>query len=254
MDALAESPRQGRDWPLPILLITFVAGLFPFAADYVLFHPDERHYVDAGMGMLRSGDFLTPRHANGDLRLKKPLLPYWVAAAGFWAVGLSPLGGRIGFLLAGAAVVWLTWKTARLASEWQAHSVCRPDPDRTRISAVLAAAIAACHPALLVSAPRSVPDVCLALGVAISQWGFVGILAHHSMRRRWIAAAFGGGAIAVLSKGLPGGVFLAFASAFLIWRMPSLALRHWRALLSAALICAAVSASWFAFIAAKHQD
>jgi 4-amino-4-deoxy-L-arabinose transferase-like glycosyltransferase len=277
MDALAATPRQGRDRRhrdclLPILLLSFVAGLFPFAADYILFHPDERHYVDAGMGMLRSGDFLTPRHANGDLRLKKPLLPYWVAAAGFGTVGVSPLGGRIGFLLLGAAVVGLTWKTACLASTSPesrppaprvalehrpscGHASRNETPaQRTHFAGLLAAAVAACHPALLVSAPRSVPDVCLALGVAISQWGFVGILAHGTMRRPWIAAAFGGGAIAVLSKGLPGGVFLAFASAFLVWRRPSLALRHWRALLSAAFISAAISASWFAFIAANHQD
>ena len=255
MDAMAgKASGRGRDWLLPGLLLTFVAGLFPFASEYVLFHPDERHYVDAGMGMLRSGDFLTPRHANGDLRLKKPLLPYWVAAAGFATVGVSPLGGRIGFLLAGAAVVWLTWKTACVASEWQAHSVCRRDPNRTQLAPLLAAAIAACHPALLISASRSVPDVCLTLCVATSMWGFVGMLAHETARLRWIAAAFGGGALAVLSKGLPGAAFVVFATAFLVWRCPTITRRHWRPLLCAAMVSAAVSGSWFAYIAARHQD
>ena len=273
MDAMTGmGERPGRDWLLPGLLLTFVAGLFPFASDYLLFHPDERHYVDAGMGMLRSGDFLTPRHANGDLRLKKPLLPYWVAAAGFATVGVSPLGGRIGFLLAGAAVVWLTWKTARLAAECPvsrrlaprvADSRSQPyarvsrsetPTDRTQFAALLAAGIAMCHPALLISAPRSVPDVCLTLCVTLSMWGFVGMLAHETVRLRWVAGAFGGGALAVLSKGLPGAAFVVFATAFLAWRCPTIARRHWRSLLCAAVMSGVVSGSWFAYIAGRHQE
>src|SRR5262245_3890883 len=92
MHAALEPQSRRAPFLLPALLLTFATGLFPFAADYLLYHPDERHYADAGIRMVQSGDFFTPRTAEGELRLRKPILPYWCVVAGFQTVGISPLG------------------------------------------------------------------------------------------------------------------------------------------------------------------
>jgi len=226
---------------LPALLLTFVAGLFPFTAEYLLFHPDERHYADAGIRMVQSGDFLTPRTAEGELRLKKPILPYWCVVAGFQTVGISPLGGRIGFLICGTAVVALAWWGASIA--FSSHR-----------AACFAAVAAMTQPALLISAPRSVPDVCLALGIQLSVCGCLLMLRDGRASTAGLATAFGGGVIAVLSKGAPGAAFLGFALAFLVWRAPALFRRDWRRWTAAGAIAVLVSGSWFVLMTARHRD
>ena len=59
-----------------ILCVVMLAGLLPLTYQFVLFHPDEQHYVDAGIKMLESGDYLTPLTPEGELRLRKPIIPY----------------------------------------------------------------------------------------------------------------------------------------------------------------------------------
>ena len=241
MPMLPSSRSQPAGSLLAVLLLTFVGGLFPLTADYVLFHPDERHYADAGIRMLESGDYLTPRTADGRLRLKKPILPYWCVAAGYHMLGVSPLGARVGFLLAGAGVVGLAWWGAWIAFD-------------SRRAACFAAAAAACQPALLISAPRSVPDVCLALAIQLSVCGFLLIERRQRTTLGALAAAFGGGALAVLSKGLPAVAFLGVALAFTAWRSPALFRRDgWKWGL-AATICLLCGASWFGLMNQLHAD
>ena len=43
-----------------VLCVVMLLGLLPLICQYVLFHPDEQHYVDAGVKMIESGDYLTP--------------------------------------------------------------------------------------------------------------------------------------------------------------------------------------------------
>jgi 4-amino-4-deoxy-L-arabinose transferase-like glycosyltransferase len=90
------------------VLLLFGVGLWPFSASFVAHHPDERHYTDAALWMLRNGDFLIPHCADGSLRFEKPILTYWVIAASYAVFGISPLSSRLPFLLAGCGVLWLT--------------------------------------------------------------------------------------------------------------------------------------------------
>ena len=238
---LAALGRSYWRWAVvPLLLLTFVVCLVPLASDYIFFHPDERHYVDAGLKMLDSGDYLSPRRPDGGLRLKKPVIPYWFVTTGFHTVGVSVLGARIVFLLAGAALIALSWWTAWIAFE-------------SRKAALFAALAAMCHPALLISAPRSIPDICLALSILISTAGFVGILKHQRVSPGWLLLAYGGGALAVLSKGLPAAAFVGFASLFLLIRTPHLVRRHWAAFVTAGVACALLGTSWFALMLHRHQ-
>lgn len=226
---------------LPALLLMFAAGLYPLAADFVLFHPDERHYLHAAVTMLETGDHLTPRTAEGDLRLKKPILPYWCTAAGFRIAGITPLGARLGFLIAGAAIVALAWWGALIAFD-------------SRTAACFAAAAAMTQPALLISAPRSVPDVLLACGVTLSACGFLRIERDGRTTGIALLAAFGGAAMAVMSKGSPGAVFLGFALLFTAWRRPALFACDPKRWLGAVAVCLVIGGSWFAAMAGMHTQ
>ncbi len=85
----ANSGRSTDGVLVGVLMLFFFACLLPFVVGFIKHHPDERHYTDAAIQMMKSGDYLTPRTLEGELRLKKPLLPYWLVTAGYQAGGVS---------------------------------------------------------------------------------------------------------------------------------------------------------------------
>ena len=92
-----------------VLLLLFCGFVGPFALDFHLHYPDEIYYRDAAVKMLQNGDYLTTYLGSGELRFKKPILPYWAVLAGFKLFGVHAFGSRFFFLLAGAATVGLTY-------------------------------------------------------------------------------------------------------------------------------------------------
>jgi len=184
------------------LLPLFLAGLLPFAMQFVVHHPDERHYTDAAIGMLQGGDFLVPQHADGSPRFEKPIFTYWVVAGSYALLGVSPLASRLPFLLAGGAALWLTYRLALLLFD-------KPHVAR------LAALIWFCHPLLLLSATRSMPDVLLCLFLLATAYGLLGVLlAERPPCWKLYLAAYGGAGLAAATKGLPVLALVLFSAAF----------------------------------------
>lgn len=224
-----------------ILCVVMFAGLLPLTYQFILFHPDEQHYVDAGIKMIESGDYLTPLTPDGELRLRKPIIPYWFVLAGYQTFGISPLGSRIGFVLGACLLVWMTWKLA----------------DRmfaSQTAGMFAALIVMCHAAVSISAVRAVPDMCLALFTTLSCWGFVSILRQRQATTPALLAAYGGGMLAVLSKGIPAAAFVVFATAFLILRERTLFVSAWRRFGLAIVASTLGSLSWFAWMWWQHGN
>ncbi len=83
-----------RAVPLVLAALVLIV-LIPYSASFVYQHPDERHYRDGGVIMLESGDWLTPKTAEGRTRLKKPVPAYWVSAAGMAIRGPGIAGSRM---------------------------------------------------------------------------------------------------------------------------------------------------------------
>lgn len=224
-----------------LLCLAFLVGIFPLIYRFVLFHPDEIHYVDAGLQMVQSGDYLTPRTAEGLLRFKKPIIPYWFVTSGIHAVGVSPLGIRLVFALAGALLVAVAWRMALTV-----HG--------SSLAAIAAAGFTMVHPSLLISAPRAVPDICLALFLAISLLGFLR-LAQQQTAGTWpLLCAYGGGALAVLSKGVPALALIVVATAFLLLRRRRLLVHapwRWATVIAAAT---ALGSSWFLMMNQLHGE
>lgn len=217
---------------LVVLLLLFFLALWPLASDYVSHHPDERHYTDGAMQMLAAGEYWTPLKPDGTPRLRKPVLPYWLVAGSYRALGISPGASRLPFLLAGCALVWVTYELARLLTG-------------SNSTATLAALIAMCNPLVILSATRSIPDILLCLFLLVSAYGFVGLLVKGSQQPRFYWAAYLGAALAFASKGLPALVFVAFAWAFalLMERNFSAWKKLWHA--PGMAIAGMVASAWF---------
>jgi len=216
-------------------------GMLPYAANYITHHPDERHYTNAAIGMLESGDYFTPRYPDGSLRMQKPILTYWLVAGSYRLLGVSPLASRLPFLLVGCGVVWLTYRLALLVLE-------------DRRAAVAAAAVAACNPLLLVVAPLSIPDMLLCFFTVLSAYGFLGLIAMGRRSPGFYLAAYVGTGLAVATKGLPALAFAGVAWLFALanpWaRLKLRELVHLPSMILGGLL----AGGWFFLMYCLHGD
>jgi len=74
--------------------------------------PNESFYADSAKNMLKTGDFLTPIY-NGELRLNKPPMTYWIVATGYKVFGVNELGLRFFHALLGVLTGILTYLLAK---------------------------------------------------------------------------------------------------------------------------------------------
>jgi 4-amino-4-deoxy-L-arabinose transferase-like glycosyltransferase len=184
-----------------LLALGFFVLQVPDLFDVNHYHGDERFYTDAAIGMIQSGDFLTPRYPNGGLRFEKPLLSYLALAASYAVFGISLFASRLPFLLAGTALVLATWRAGlRVLRDAEA--------------ALLAAAIvAACSDFLTLSA-RSTPDIFLCLFLMIGVDGYASLLRGGGAPRGAVARGWVGAGLATAVKGGLGALLMAYALAF----------------------------------------
>lgn len=230
----------GQGWrPIATVMGLFFVAMLPFASAYLWHHPDERHYTDAATQMIQRADYWTPRTADGQLRFHKPYLAYWLVAASYRGFGVSAASSRIPFLLVACGVIGLTAGMARLIS-------------RAPHAPLLAAAIVACHPVLILSATRSIPDILLCASLLLSVWGFLRITAFGSGSPRAYWAAYLGAGFGVAAKGLPALAFLLFAWGFALfnpWQRVA-----WRRLLHipSMIVGGVVGFWWFVAMHALH--
>jgi 4-amino-4-deoxy-L-arabinose transferase-like glycosyltransferase len=105
-----DAPRRGWPWLVAAILLLIVGvGLMP------LLDPDEGRFASASVRMIETGDPIVPEF-NGEPRLNKPPLLYWLQAASFWLLGVSETAARAPSLLAGMATLLLValWARRRL--------------------------------------------------------------------------------------------------------------------------------------------
>jgi 4-amino-4-deoxy-L-arabinose transferase-like glycosyltransferase len=171
------------------------------------------------------GDWIIP-HLNGELRLEKPPLAYWLAAGAFKIGGVNEFAGRLPFALAG----WLTLLVTCFAGRWLAG----------KRMGLVAAAILAGMWIFARHARLAETDILATLFVTSAIaciWR-----GRHALSGVMIGAA-------MMAKGLPAAfavVFLfAFAAAERDWQL------LWRWTRSGApLIALAIGTPWFIYTAA----
>ena len=192
-----------------VLAGMFACGLFPYAVSPILMYPDEPQYLDAGVFMCQSQDWLMPACPNDrppeDL---KPIFTYWVVALSYSLFGVSLAAARIPYLLAGLGTIWLTYRlTLMLTSTPKMRTGSQP-------VAALAVALLLSNPLIWLSAIRCLPDIWLCLFLLISAHGFIALLTLETATTKHALMAYLGVGLAFLAKGTPALVFLAFVFAF----------------------------------------
>ena len=165
--------------------LLFVLCMLPTLAEPAAFHGDERFYTDAAVQMLETGDWWTPKYADGALRLNKPLLTYWLIGGSYWCFGVSLLTSRLPFLLLGALLIYLTERLSLVLT-------------RDTRGAVLAGGILAANSGFVALATRATPDIPLACAIGVALLGLTRMLAPDRERgaERWLVWAGLGGAVA----------------------------------------------------------
>lgn len=183
--------------------------LVPMLSSLDKYHSDERFYTDAVIRMVKSGTYLTPTYPNGQPRFKKPILSYWLIASAYKALGISPFASRLPFLLAGVALVVVTWIIARLLFP------C------TALAPPLAAWVIVSNIQVLELSVRSTPDIVACLFVSISIAGFASILFSERPSKISFMAAWVGAGLACATKGLIGLLPPLYAAIFAATNCPA---------------------------------
>jgi len=177
--------RGGRPWLALLLVgIALAAGIAtPWFVDF-----DEAVYAEVARGMRVSGDWVRPQW-NGRPFYEKPALFYWLTAALYPVVGLSPVAPRLVSLLATLAGL------AVLAAEARR----RHGPAAAEVAVWVAGA------ALL---PFSLGrlgllDALLTTALTVALLAFLRGLAAPAaaLRRRWLAAGYVAAGVALATKG-----------------------------------------------------
>ncbi|MCB1502779.1 MAG: phospholipid carrier-dependent glycosyltransferase [Bauldia sp.] len=224
-----------------VLAAIYFAVMMPIGADMILHYPDERHYAYGGARMVETGDWLIPRTPQGEIRLKKPVIPYWFSAAGFELLGIGVPGFRLFWVIAASGILLLTYGIARgLGAPLGA--------------ALLAEIMIAANPVFLRAAINAIPDIPLTFFVTLAAFGFVRILAarQESPARGWAWVAWLGMACAVLAKGMLPIVLVASLLAYLVAldrRKLSAVLRPLPILAAGALV-----AAWYVYAAVSYPE
>jgi len=105
-------PRGGLERWCGWIALTLAALSLLSIRSYPFYDPDEFNYIDASRGMVEQGDWITP-HFNGEARVVKPVLFYWIVAATFKIFGAHVALARLCSAAAEAAGVVMVGLTAR---------------------------------------------------------------------------------------------------------------------------------------------
>ena len=260
---LSPAPPPGDGFPSRrTALVLWAALLVPTLAPLGLspvHRTQEARVLEAAREMYEDpGTWLIPQ-LNGQVRLRKPPLAYWLSALSYCVFGVSEWAGRLPMALAG----WLTVGVTCACGMWLLGR---------RAAFVGAAALASGY--LFVShAHLAETDVLATLFVtaaAYALWrGMAGVNPAYGPARprrnddspgptnwrfcaRWFASAGVSLGLAVLSKGPPAAFALLFAGALLaVVRRNLRAIAAWMAL--ACAIGAIIGAPWFVYVASQPQ-
>ena len=71
--------------------VLFSSGL----SEITTYQSDETYYLSSGLGMVKTGNWITPVFEGQELRFQKPILFYWLVALSFKIFGVNIFSGRL---------------------------------------------------------------------------------------------------------------------------------------------------------------
>ena len=102
----------GKNAAVYFFWLAFIIFWFATLGQRALISPDEGRYAELSLGMLQSGDWVTPR-LNGILYFEKPVLQYWAGALSFMVFGINEFAARFWPAFTGILSVLAVGLTAR---------------------------------------------------------------------------------------------------------------------------------------------
>lgn len=197
---------------------------------------DESFYMVSSIGMVHTGDVLVPVYF-GKIRLQKPILPYWITAAGHRAFGVHLWSGRVGFLLLACALLILVYRLALLLLE---------DHDCASLAVLLLSSTTL----FVVHSRISVTDLPLTFFTLLGLHACCRAVRGPARLGRWHIVACAAMGLAFSSKGFVGATPALAIAAYLIATRPA----HWPRALAvlAHPVCLALFAllafSWYGYV------
>jgi len=150
--------------------------------------PDEKRYIQSAQEMAETGDWITPRY-HGRPRFQKPILSYWIAAAGIKSLNDRWAGARLGSVIFGAATVFLVYLIG--LSLYGRRAGC------------LSASFLAVSWIFFTYSRLATPDITTLFFITLSVYSFLKVYFGRSVKA-FSALFFAALACAVLTKGLVG--------------------------------------------------
>lgn len=100
---------------LLVMVALLLSALLIGLGERPLYKIQEVRIAETAREMVASGDWLVPRY-NGELRLQKPPLPYWLTAASYRLFGVNEIATRLPAVLFGllSAFLFTFWGASRL--------------------------------------------------------------------------------------------------------------------------------------------
>jgi 4-amino-4-deoxy-L-arabinose transferase-like glycosyltransferase len=200
-----------------------------------LWDVDEGRNAACAWAMFEAHDWIKPTF-NGELRVDKPALLYWLQMGGYALFGPTELAARLPSAVAGLVTVLLVYELGRALFG--------------RATGLLAGLIFACTPMVCASARFANPDALLNLCTVFTLLAFW--RGCQRGRGPWLLTGLGT-ALGVLAKG-PVGLIMpgAVALGFLLWSRKLHLLATWR-LAAGGLVFAVVALPWYGLVGAETK-
>ncbi|MCC7185484.1 MAG: glycosyltransferase family 39 protein [Acidobacteria bacterium] len=228
------APRDfGTSWLLALSVLLLFLGL----GANTIWDANEAFYVDTPRHMVESGDYINPQF-NGEPRMNKPVLSYWVVAAFYQVFGVSVTAERVAIALGALGILYAAWLFGRSLGG--------------TTTGLVAALIVATAPRFVMFSRRIFIDVWVTMFMALALACFVLAETKPEHRRRYLWLMYAAIGLGVLTKGP---IALLFPAATIgTWLLLERRLADLKnfSLISGTLIVLAIVVPWWAVIYAQQ--
>lgn len=222
---------------MKVLLAASVLLLFLGLGANTIWDANEAFYVDTPRHMVESGDYVNPQF-NGEPRMNKPVLSYWIVAGFYHAFGVSVTVERVAIAVGALGILLAAYLFGRTLGG--------------SATGLLAALIVATAPRFVMFSRRIFIDVWVTMFMTLAIACFLLAETHPQQRRRYLWLMYAAIGLGVLTKGP---VALLFpAAAIGSWLLLERRLSDIRRLeiVPGALIVLAIVVPWWAVIYAQQ--
>ena len=233
-----QTPAKHSPYSILVILAASAFAFFFGLGQLGFLGPDEPRYVEVAREMFVSGDYISTRLC-GCLWFEKPVLVYWMSAAGYRLFGVNEFAARAPVAAAALATVALLY-----------FGMCRLAMGK---AAVAAALILATSGIFIAYARVATPDMVLTAAITVALLaGFHSTRARGRARPGLWALSFCFMGVAVLAKGLVGAVLVVAILGIHLLFAGKLRSVRWRDWIVGITVFLVVAGTWYGPVTMRH--